>query len=305
MNRRTKWLAIGAAIVFGLYFVDRTYRSWVEEPTTRLTSEVDRLTAELQSTNDAQTVAQRTNRRLDSYSQRALPADPQLARSAYQQWLIQLLHRHGVKSASIDAGQPRPMENRSRLNRRKRIPVGHRISYTLRGQATLAQWSDLLAEFHQAGHLHKIGSLSFNPLGTEGLLDANLTIEVLGMVSSPRKDTLTQWKLASTPSETTQGQYGALVRRNLFARGFSKELYEIELKAITFNKLGQAEAWFKTDGQGTMHTLQVHQNLPVALHAVSIEEVLRDRVLVKLSGEPIWISLGQSLGEACQTHQEQ
>lgn len=303
MNPRTKWLAIAALTVFSLYGADQIYRSQIEEPTRRLTADLDRLTNELQDSKDQQTIANKINQRLGSYQQRALPYDPQLARSAYQKWLLQLVESHRIQSASVDAAQPRPVDVRSRVDRRKRLPVGNTILYSVRGQGTLSQWTDLLAEFRGAGHLHKIRNLTLNPLGSEGQLDVNLTIEVLSMVSATRKDELSDWVVAGQPRQSRE-EYGELVRRNLFARGFSKALFDIQLKAITLDRSGQAEAWLTIDASGAAKPLRSGQQLPMALHDISLIEILQDRVLVHVNGEAVWIALGQNLGEACNSTKE-
>ncbi|HAC92132.1 MAG TPA: hypothetical protein DCF63_16125 [Planctomycetaceae bacterium] len=298
MNRRTKWLILGAAVVFGLYFADGLYRSQIEQPTAQLNAELDRLTKELSDSRDAQHQAKKSSQRLVSYHQRALPYDPQLARSAYQDWLLKLVEKHSVKSSAVDASQPKEIDIRSRVNRKKRIAVGHSLMYTLRGQASLAQWTDLLYEFSQAGHLHKIRSLTLNPLGSEGQLDASVTIEVLSLAGATRKDQLSDWPVLATDQPTRQ-DYDNFVRRNLFARGFAKALYDVQLKAITYDRQGQAEAWFQVAGSGQTQVVKGQQKLGVALHDISVEEILPDRVLIHVNRDPYWISLGQSIGEVC------
>ena len=300
MNPRTKWLAVAALTIFGLYGADQIYRSQIEEPTSRLTADLDRLTNELQDSMDQQTIANKTNRRLDSYQQRALPYDPQLARSAYQEWLLRLVEGNRIQSASVDAAQPRLVEIRSRLDRRKRLPVGNTILYSVRGQGTLSQWTDLLYEFRRAGHLHKIRNLSLNPLGSEGQLDVNLTIEVLSLVSATRKEELSDWIVVGQPL-LPRDEYGEFVRRNLFARGFSKALFDIQLKAITYDRSGQAEAWLSTDAGGSAQPILSGQQLPVALHDISLVEIQPGRALVQINGTSVWVTLGQTLGEACNT----
>lgn len=298
MNTRTKWLVASALAIFGLYGADQIYRSQIEEPTNGLNADLDRLAGELQESKNQQAVAKKVNQRLDSYQQRALPYDPQLARSAYQEWLLQLVETHRIQSASVDAAQPRSIETRSRMDRRKRIPVGSTIQYSMRGQATLSQWSDLLSDFRKAGHLHKIRSLSLNPVGAEGQLDANLTIEVFSLVSADRKADLSTWKIEEDHRQSEE-QVGAFVRRNLFAKGFSKALYEIRVKAITFDRSGQPQAWFAVDASDAVHPLAVGQQLPVALHDISIVEIQPDRVRVEVNRDPHWVGLGQSVGEVC------
>lgn len=303
MTPRTKWFLLAGLVVFGLYGGDSFYRSWIEEPNQQLNTQLDALTASLSDSKNDQRLAQKLGKRLDGYAARALPYNAPLARSLYQEWLLNLVEKHQFSSASIDAAQPVPLDIRSRTKKGKRVRVGHRIAYSLRGQATLAKFADFLNDFRSAGHLHKIRSFSLNPMGNEGQLDASLAIEVLTMEASPNKDQLSDFELAKGLDEAA-GNYSDLVRRNLFARGFAKALNDIRLKAITVNRFGKAEAWFTVDRIGTVKTISAGNQIPVALHDIAVIEVLADKVLVRVNQDPHWITLGQSIGDVCSPPEE-
>ena len=211
---------------------------------------------------------------------------------------MDLIERHQFVSTAVDAAQPVAIEVRSRTKKGKRTRVGHRIAYSLRGQASLAKLTAFLNDFRSAGHLHKIRSISLNPIGNEGQLDISLAIEVLSLETSPNKDQLSDFELVQD-SDSPTNDYSDLVRRNLFARGFAKALNDIELKAITFNREGKAEAWFKVDRFGTIKTITAGNQVPVALHDIAVVEVLADKVLVRVNQDPHWITLGQSIGQVC------
>ncbi len=296
MSPRTMWFAIAALGVFGLYGLDTVYRSWIERPTQLLTSELSDLSDKLAASKVEQRVAQKQGKELESLAARALPDDPQLARSLYQQWLLNLVEKNELASASVDAAQPIKLEIRSRTKKGKRQLVGHRISYSLRGQATLAKLSAFLNDFRKSGHLHKIRSIALNPIGSEGRLDADLTIEVLCLEASVNKKQLSEWIIADV-STVAPNTYEHFVRRNLFARGFAKALFEVELKAITSNREGVAQAWFRIDSRGTTKTIVPGAQVPVSLHDISVVEVLANKVLVRVNEETYWIKLGQSVGE--------
>jgi hypothetical protein len=304
MNQRTKWLLLGVAAVFGLYSIDQLYRSQIEQPSNNLTAELEGLTKKLQANKESQALARSSSKRLETYQHRSLPYDPQLARSAYQDWLLSLVEKHNIESAAVDAAQPRAIEIKSRVDRRKRIRVGHSIAYTLRGQASLAKWSDWLQEFNRAGHLHKIGSLALNPVGSKGVLDATLTIEILSLTTAIHKDQLSDWVRVNSVQDGTTEDYQQFVRRNLFAKGFAKSLYQIELKAITVDRSGQAQAWFRLDERGAVEAVQSEQQLPVQLHEITVIEILPNKVLIQVNREPYWITLGQTVGEVCETQQK-
>lgn len=298
MTPRTKWLMIAGLAVFGLYGADSLYRSWIEQPTQQLNLKLDAVTRGISDSKSDQLVAQKLGKRLDGYAARGLPYNAQLARSLYQEWLLDLVERHQFASTAVDAAQPVAIEIRSRTKKGKRVTVGHKIAYSVRGQASLANLASFLDDFRNAGHLHKIRSLSLNPIGNEGQLDISLGIEVLCLEASPNKDQLSDFEWVHN-AENPASDYSDLVRRNLFARGFAKALNDIELKAITFNREGKAEAWFTVDRIGTIRTITAGNQIPVALHDIAVVEVLADKVLVRVNQDPHWITLGQSIGEVC------
>ena len=298
MTKRTHWLMLAGLAVLGFYLADSLYRNWIEQPSQQLNARFDAVSAGIRETKDEQLIAQKAASRLESYAARALPYDPQLARSLYQEWLLGLIAKHALKSASVDAGQPVPVELKSRTKKGKRETIGHRIAFSLRSQASLGKVADFLNDFRQAAHLHKIRSVALNPTGNEGNLDVNLSIEVLSVNNAPSKDQLSDWQLCET-LRPSPASYEGLVHRNLFARGFAKALYEIELKAITFDRNGKSQAWFRVDGQGTTKTMAVGEHVPVPLHDISIEEIQPNKVLVRVNQMPYWISLGQSIGQVC------
>ncbi len=305
MTSRTKWLLIAGLIVFGLYGADSIYRSWIEQPTQQFSTQLDALTKSISDSKNEQVMAQKVGKRLDGYGVRALPYDASLARAAYQEWLLNLVEKHQFASTAVDAAQPVSIEVRSRTKKGKRNRIGANIAYSVRGQASLAKLAAFLEDFRSAGYLHKIRSLSLNPIGNEGQLDTNLTIEVLCLDASPNKDQLSDLELVRDAPDNVDASSGAvqdysdLVRRNLFARGFAKALFEIELRAITFNRDGNAEAWFTVDGRGTTKAITAGKQIPVALHDIGVVEVLADKVLVRVNQDSHWIKLGQSIGEVC------
>ena len=303
MTPRIKWLLIAGLAVFGLYGLDTLYRSWIERPSQQLTSQIADLREKLSASKTEQLVAQKQGKRLESLAARALPDNSQLARSLYQQWLLNLVEKNELTSASVDAAQPVRLEIRSRTKTGKRQLVGHRINYSLRGQATLAKLSGFLNDFRRAGHLHKIRSITLNPVGSEGRLDADLSIEVLCLEASTNKVQLGVWEVADEAA-VAPSTYNHLVRRNLFARGFAKALFDIELKAITSNREGIAQAWFRIDGRGTTKAIAAGNQIPVSLHDILVVEVLTNKVQVRINEDSYWIKLGQSIGEVSSPAQE-
>lgn len=296
MTPRLKWLLMAGGAVFGLFGIDSLYRSWIETPQTELSQRIDTLTGEISESKQQQMQSQKIGRRMAEYSARALPNDPMLARSSYQEWLLKLVDQHKFISTSVDASQPVPLEIRSRTKKGKRVRIGHRIDYSLRGQGSLRQFSEFMDQFRRAGHLHKVRSFTLNPISNEGRLDINLSIQVLSMESSTNESDVGDWTMLPEAQESLKPAT-LLVRRNPFARGFAKALNDVQLRAITTNRDGIVEAWFATDGQGSIRKVPAGNSVPLALHDITVVEILRDKVLVHVNQDPQWIQMGESIGE--------
>lgn len=304
MTPTTKWLLIACAVVFGFYGADQLYQRWIEQPKQALDSEIDRLSKDIEESKRVQFASQRSGKRLDEYNHRALPSDPTLARSLYQQWLLELVEKHQLTSASVDASQPAPIEIKSRTKKGKRERVGYRIDYSLRGQTTLAKLSAFFDSFRRASHLQKIRSVNLNPIGNDGRLDVNLSIQVLSLDNAVNNESLSDWELTTEASEALKAS-NTLVQRNPFAKGFARALQNLELKAITVNREGVTQAWFATDGRGTIERVPSGQSIPNHLHDVFVVQIETDRVLVRLSDSEHWIRLGQSVGQVVDPQEQQ
>lgn len=105
------------------------------------------------------------------------------------------------------------------------------------------------------------------------------------------------WTMLSEAQESLKPA-AALVRRNPFARGFAKALNDVQLRAITTNREGIIEAWFAADARGSIKKVPAGSNIPLALHEITVVEILRDKVLVNVNQEPQWIQMGESIGDA-------
>lgn len=294
MTPRTKILALGGLAVLLLYGADVTYRHWFDEPARELQSQLDRLDTQLREADDASATARKASRSMSEFAARSLPYDPELARSLYQDWLLQLVELHHLEAASVDAGTPDRVEVKSRTGQKKRRLLAHRFGMTLRAKTTLPQLISLLAEFRHAGHLHKIRTISLVPLGTGAELDVNLTIDVLSLQGADRKDSLSEWVRDGDDGDP-QIVYADLLRRNLFARGLPQALAHIRLQAITVDKQGRMEAWLAAGSPASTQILARGESLDLAVHQVTVEEIQSDKVRLNINQSQHWIAIGQYL----------
>lgn len=295
-NRRTILLAAGAIAVLVMYGLDTGYRSLIEQPMQRYENELKAVEKKLREANASQVTGRRLANQLEQCAARALPYDPALARSSYQDWMLKLVEQHQMQSASVDADTPRPIEVRSRTTKRKRNLVGHRIDFTLRARTTLEHLTDFLYDFHRSAQLHKIRSLSLTPLVNGNQLDLSLSIETLSLQATERKAELSTL-IRGQQSVPEREHFQQFVNRNLFAKGFSKSLGQVRLNAITQNRSGQREGWFAVGSPPKTQILSEGDRLDLPLHTVRIDALEADRVRLTVNEYPCWLALGQTLDQ--------
>ena len=295
-NRRTMLLAAGGVAVIAMYVLDTGYQTLVEKPTQRYEGELRSVESKLQDANVSQITGRRLANQLDQFAARALPYEPALARSRYQDWLLKLVEQHKMESASVDAETPRPIEVRSRTTKRKSILIGHRIGFAVRARSTLQHVTDFLHDFHRSAQLHKIRSLSLTPLVNGNQLDLNLTIEALSLQSTERESDLSAL-VRSERSFPPRDHYQEFVSRNLFAKGFSRSLGQVRLNAITQNRDGELEGWFAVGSPPKTQIAPQGAVLDLPLHTVRIDAFEESRVKLIVNEFKCWLSLGQTLGE--------
>lgn len=296
MNPRTKLLLAGVSVLAILYVGDYAYRTYIEEPTRKANSAIERLDKQLREAADSQLVAKKISQKMDSYAGRSLPFDPAVARSLYQDWLLKLMEQHQMTGISIDASTPVPIEIKSRINKKKNRLIGYRITYAVHGKTSLPQWVNWVRDFEQAGHLHKLKSLTLVPLGNGNEIDANMTIEAVSLQAAEREDELTAW-VRDPQQEPSASALASFVQRNIFARGFSKTLAAIRLQALTFNRKGEGEAWFDI-GQGkSAQIITLGQKLEIPVHEIILIGFQDDKAKLRVNGTEVDLAIGQTLGQ--------
>ena len=191
---------VGLAALWFLFFAgdSRSFDQLIAERT--------KLASEIENKQKLLRAASQDAKRLDQWQRRALPPDPVLARSLYQNWLRNLAARgnlRGITLTSNDVG--------TRRDQFTRIP------FKLRCRANLGDLVDFLYEFYSVGYLHQIRSMNIKPMPSSRELDVSMTIEALSLPMADSKNQL--------PKEAGQGLRLAkrsdyrepIVSRNLFA----------------------------------------------------------------------------------------
>ena len=295
MNNRSKLLLAALAVVGIGVFGDQGYRRFVEEPARTREREATKIDNQIKEAEDAIFTSARAADQLLALEQYSLPYDQELARARYQDWLLALVAKVGLRQPSVDAGTPVAMSIRDRGTRQPK-EIFKRYSFSMRGHGTLAQVTQLLYEFHQAGHLHKIRSLALNPVADGKQLDVTMSIEALGLSRCEREgqlSTVTAQRLAYNNPEA----YQTIARRNLFSQAGADVLRNVTLTAVTFNRTGTPGAWLSTGSETQTQVVHRGESLEIPSHEVRVIDIQSQLVLLEVDGEVVQLSLGKTIHE--------
>lgn len=195
MDRQKLLLILLAVVAVGIGG-DWAYRTWVEEPFAKQEVEETKLEKAQSDVHDRTIRAKTLVRDLSEFEDRSLPANPTIARQAYQAWWWELVKRHDIASPTVDVSQPRP-RSLTKSSKKDAQPDMHELVVTVRGVAALPVVVDLLAEFHGTKFLHRIDSLSLTPLNQGRNLSFSLNIVALALRTATEETKL--------PGQTTGG----------------------------------------------------------------------------------------------------
>ena len=206
LNRREKILACAAggliaAIAVWLLLVAGDGRS-----AGKLRTERSRLAAEVDGKQNLLEAAARDAKRLAAWQHRALPADPVVARSLYQNWLRSLANRVNFRHLNV--------ESKEAESRRDAFT---RISFSIHAQASLAELTEVLYEFYSAGPFHQIRRMDVKPQENSRDLDVNLAVEALSLPGADAKDHLCKEPGHGLRLAKLADYRVPIVARNLFA----------------------------------------------------------------------------------------
>ncbi|MEQ8210625.1 MAG: hypothetical protein RH917_12415 [Lacipirellulaceae bacterium] len=208
MTPREKLLA-GLVGVAGLLYA--ASEGFTRYQTALESSEDEQLQAEsdLQSAKRALSMAKRAQRKLRTLQKRSLPANPDIARSLYQDWLRQVASDAGIKEASVvDRTNARSFGEDDEEQRE--------LTFELTGDASIRQVARFLHDFYQTNHLQRISKANLRPIEGKSDVKLTFTVDALILPAVDREDRLAeevQADLAMSLEDYSQ----LLDSRNLFA----------------------------------------------------------------------------------------
>ncbi len=217
---------------------------------------------------------------------RSLPASPELARSLYREWLLELVGSAGLSNPFVEAGRP--------VNRQGLYEA---ISYSVRARGTLEQLTAFLFEFYRADPLHQVRSLTISPLGRAELLDVSLTIEAIIVPESERED-ISSGVAERLASENLE-DYRVLVDRNFFSVSGSPDPTDQAYLTFVGEVNGEPSAWFTVRTRDEVVRLSTGDDFQVGQFRGRVAAIESpDVILESAEGDRWLLTLGDSLTRA-------
>lgn len=284
--RERLWLSL-IGVLGALWGVNWLFQSALRMPQAEREGRIARLERDILNKQVVLRRARQDSAQLRAWEEQSLPANPQLARSLYQNWLVEVVERAGFEKPNVDSG-----EAVAKAGAYQRLP------FSVRGRATLGELTKFLYEFYRADFLHQVQRLNITPVAGGEELDLSLTVEALALPGATR-DTLNPRRSARLASDSLADYHQPLTERNVFSTGgeafdpadfaFLTAILEID---------GQAEAWFTVRTTGEILKLRSGQSFEIGqFHGVVVE--IEDQDLVIDSDDERWLlTLGENLSQA-------
>lgn len=305
LQKREKVLAVIVALLL-LVVAGRLGARVLLSPLSLRQAEVQALAqriAERQSKVEAALPAQA---RLADYRRRSLPSDPQVARSLYQNWLLELTDRVKLKNRKVESSDGRVVKG-----------IYHNLPFTVRGEGSLEQLVQFLYEFYSAGHLHRIRRLSIKPQEKSSDLELTIVIDALSLVDADRRDKLTTLAGNRLAHPDLQSYRKSIVERNLFApyrppvvterrqpRDMPKPPEPVDPSKFAYVTAivqvdGQPQVWVKARTKDQNYRLCEGQRLEIGSFKGVISRIADRHVEItvdgKSDGKPLIVALGEPL----------
>jgi hypothetical protein len=294
---KNRWLLIALGLV-GIFFVgERSYRKFYEEPTRENERIEEQLAKRLKEAKRDLAKSKDVSQQLEELEQKSLPWDAEMARARYQDWLLQLAKDAKLTGTSVDSGDPMAVTSGGRKGKRP-TEMFKRFTFTLNSRGDLGQVTKFLYDFYHAGHLHKIRTMSLNPIGSGQDVSVSLTIEALALPSADRERDLTT-VVSEQLAQADVRDYQLISQRNFFSSGGAASAWKtIQLSAITTDVHGVGEAWFNIGPEKKTQILQLGQALAVPSCDVRLTALEETAATITIDGQPHRLAIGQNLTEA-------
>lgn len=287
MKKREKLLAGVVGLMVLGFAGNWLFQQALQGPLNARRQKIERLKKDIDRKEQQLRLAQQAGKKLTAWQRQSLPRDAAVARSLYQEWLLEVVGRVGFKLPNVDSGEAVAKKG-----------AYQRLAFSVRGQATLEQLTRFLYEFYRANHLHQIQRLNINPVAGSADLDLSLTIEALILPESDRKDRLSTERSMRLASDRLS-DYRVLVDRNFFGQGAAGyDAADFALLTAITDVDGAPQAWFKLQTSGETLRLREGESFEIGQFRGTVAEI-RTPDLIVASEEQRWLlTLGENLSQA-------
>lgn len=205
-NPRERVLAIALGAVFGLVVLWMGYSRLSISYTSRRT-QIAGLEKKIKDRKRLEREALHAGTRMAGYRRISLPTKLEVARSEYQNWLLECVGKAKLANPQVNVGPTRTVAN-----------LCSEFTFIVGGRGDLRQVVGLLYDFYQPGYLHRISRLALKPVPDSKLLDVNLTIHAIALEKADESERLPPI-LGNRLTEPDLAAYEQdIVGRNIFGR---------------------------------------------------------------------------------------
>ena len=294
---RNRWLLIALGLVVLFFAGDAGYRKFYEEPAQDRERSKEQLSKRLSAAKVELAKSKGVSEQLEQLERKSLPWDAEMARARYQDWLLQLAKDAKLTGTNVDSGDPVAMTATSGKGKRS-AEMFKRFSFSLNGRGDLGQVTKFLYNFYRGGHLHKIRSMSLNPIGQGQEVNLSLSIEALALPNADREAELTTL-VSEQLAQADMRDYQLIAHRNFFGSGGTASAWkQIQLSAITSDARGLGEAWFNVGTESQTQILQLGQTLTMPSFEVRVVSLDETTATISIDGQLYRLAIGQNLTEA-------
>ncbi len=300
-ENREKILMIVAGLIFAVvaaWLLNDVYGSAVStllKQRNKLRNDVTRL--------EMATRSESLRRRLDSFMEKSLPADRFRAASEYQNWLIDLSARSGIREPKAEAATAKDSPKEGYRN----------YTFTFRGKGTLAELAAFLRQFHEYDNLHLIRNVLLKPSKDAKYLDITLNIDALAMTQSANRTLVMHLRDPETDPDVAERMSRSVIERDFFVDAKSATpVVEITrptsppkfdptpycfVTAIV-ESFGKTEVWLGNRISGQLDRLHVGDRFRIGEMPCTLTKIDFNSITVEADGGLYRIPFGYSFDDA-------
>lgn len=295
MNQREAILAGVMGLIAVAYVAPKLADRFFFAPVRAKDQQLDNLQQQVKLKQKQLAEAQDNEYDLKSWATKALPADPHVAQTLYEQYLHQVL-------GDLDIRQPlvTPTAPQARNDHYLRLP------FQVRAFCSLEQASDFFHAFYSTPLFHQIRHVSLKPVMREGRqgFDLNVQIEAVSLRDAVAKDRLPATVDAKKLRRDRARELAIVVDKNIFQptrfvdrdrppppRDDRGNIYLTGSVSVD----GVAHVWLTNRREDRRFVVAQGANVDLAGIRAQVSEVAPDHVVLTMDGQRGVVRLGQSL----------